>query len=125
MIGVNDYWHRKNGEYQGTAELYQAQYRRLMDQTLAALPELKLIICEPFGVKNVKHVTDKWFPEFARYQEIARDIAKEYNAVLVPYQAIFDAAEKKAPGSFWTTDGVHTSLAGANLMAEGWLKSIK
>ncbi len=125
LVGVNDYWHKRNGNYDGTAETYREQYRKLLDKTLAGLPGVKLIIGEPFGVKNVKHVDDSWFPEFAKYQEVSRDIAKEYKASLIPYQAIFDEAEKRNTGAYWTSDGVHTTLAGANLMAESWLDCIK
>lgn len=125
LIGVNDYWHKRNGNYEGSAELYKDQYRKLLDRTLSTLPKVKLIIGEPFAVKNVKHVDDSWFPEFASYQEVARNIAKEYKAILIPYQKVFDNAEKKAPGSYWTTDGVHTSVAGINLMAEAWLDCVK
>jgi lysophospholipase L1-like esterase len=125
LIGVNDYWHKRGGNYEGSAELYHDQYRKLLDRTLQALPNVKLIIGEPFAVKNVRHVDDSWFPEFASYQEAAQDIAKEYNAILIPYQSIFDNAGKKAPGSHWTTDGVHTTPAGINLMAEAWLNCVK
>lgn len=125
LIGVNDYWHKRNGKYEGSAELYRDQYRKLLDRTLTGLPNVKLIIGEPFAVKHVRHVDESWFPEFAAYQEVARNIAKEYKAVLIPYQQVFDNAEKKAPGSHWTTDGVHTSPAGINLMAEAWLACVK
>lgn len=117
LIGVNDYWHKRNGNYQGSAQEYKEQYRRLLDKTLKALPEVKLIIGEPFAVKNVKHVDDSWFPEFAAYQAASKEVAKEYKALFIPYQTVFDKALKVNSGAYWTTDGVHTSLAGVNLMA--------
>ncbi|MBE8719489.1 SGNH/GDSL hydrolase family protein [Sphingobacterium pedocola] len=125
MIGINDYWHKRNGNYEGSADTYKEHYKKLLDQTLTALPHVKLIIGEPFGVKNVKHVDDSWFPELARYQDVAREITKEYNAAFIPYQSIFDKAEKRANGAYWTTDGVHTTLAGANLMAQHWLETVR
>ncbi len=125
LIGVNDYWHKRNGKYEGSAQAYGDQYRKLLDRTLQALPGVQLIIGEPFAVKNVKHVDDSWFPEFAQYQQVSRDIAKEYKAAFIPYQSIFDEAEKRNSGAYWTSDGVHTSLAGANLMAESWLATVK
>jgi lysophospholipase L1-like esterase len=84
-----------------------------------------LIICEPFGVKGVKAVDDKWYPEFLDYQKAAREIAAQFGAVFIPLQGIFDEAQKQAPGSYWTGDGVHPSLAGAQLMAEAWLNVVK
>jgi len=125
LIGVNDFWRTKDRGAVNTPEQYKGQYQELLDKTLSALPNVKLIIGEPFGLKNVKHITDDWFPEFPKYQAAAREIAREYKTAFIPYQAIFDAALKQNNGAYWTTDGVHTSWAGANLMAESWLSQFK
>ncbi len=120
LIGVNDYWHKRNGNYDGSAQAYKDQYRKLLERTLKELPHVKLIIGEPFAVKNVQHVDDSWFPEFANYQRASRDVAKEFKATFIPYQSIFDKACEINNGAYWTTDGVHTSLAGINLMASSY-----
>ena len=86
---------------------------------------MKLIICEPFAVKGVKAVDDKWYPEFFDYQKAAKDIATQFGATFIPYQKIYDEAQKQAPGAYWTGDGVHPTLAGAQLMAQAWLEAIK
>lgn len=124
LIGVNDYWHKHNGDYDGTVKVYREDYRALLDRTLQKLPNVQLIIGEPFAVNNVKAVDDTWYPEFDAYRAAAKEIAREYGAAFIPYQSIFDQAEKSAPGSYWTPDGVHPSLAGANLMAYSWMKTI-
>ena len=64
-------------------------------------------------------------PEFYGYQKAAREIADKFGAFFIPYQKVFDEAQKKAPGVYWTPDGVHPSLAGAQLMASAWLEAIK
>ncbi len=125
LIGVNDIWHKLNGNYDGTVDIYRRDYIALLERTLKALPNVKLIICEPFAVKGVKAVDDKWYPEFYDYQKAAKDIAIQFGAVFIPYQKIFDEAQKKAPGAYWTGDGVHPTLAGAQLMAKAWMKAIK
>jgi len=124
LIGVNDFWRTKDSGAENTPEQYKAQYRMLMEQTLEKLPDVKLIICEPFAVNNVNYVTDDWYPEFPKYQEAAKEIATEFDTLFLPYQSVFDKAEERASGSFWTTDGVHTSVAGAHLMAESWLDNL-
>jgi len=124
LIGVNDFWRTKDSGAENTPEQYKGQYRQLLDETFEKLPDVKVIVCEPFGVKNVKYVTDDWYPEFPKYQQAAKEIAAEFDTLFLPYQSIFDKAEERAPGSFWTTDGVHTSLAGANLMAQSWLQLV-
>ncbi|UIR54964.1 SGNH/GDSL hydrolase family protein [Sphingobacterium sp. SRCM116780] len=125
LIGVNDFWRTKDSGAINTPEQFKKQYQVLLQKTLDQLPQVKLIIGEPFGVKNVKHVTDSWFPDFPGYQQVCIEIAKEFNAAIIPYQSIFDDAQKRASGSYWTTDGIHTSLAGASLMSESWLDVIK
>jgi lysophospholipase L1-like esterase len=125
LIGVNDIWHKLNGQYNGTVEIYRKDYIALLERTKKALPNIKLIICEPFAVSGVKAVDEKWYPEFYDYQKAAREIAEQFGAVFIPFQKIFDEAQKKAPGVYWTGDGVHPSLAGAQLMAQAWLAGVK
>ena len=125
LIGVNDFWHKLNGNYDGTVEIYKNDFIALLNRTKEALPWVKLIIGEPYAVPGVKAVEDKWYPEFYGYQQAARDVADQFGAVFIPYQRIYDEAQKRAPGAYWTPDGVHTTLAGAQLMAAAWLKTIK
>ena len=125
LIGVNDFWHTKTGGYQATVKTYEDDYRTLLKRTVAALPGVKLIIGEPFAVKGIRAVDDSWYPEFDKYRETAKKLADEFNAVFIPYQKIFDEAQKRAPGVYWTHDGVHASLAGACLMANAWLEAVK
>ena len=125
LIGVNDIWHKLNGQYNGTVETYRHDYIALLVRTRKTLPNVKLVICEPFAVRGVKAVDDKWYPEFYGYQKAAREIADQFGAIFIPYQRIYDEAQKQAPGAYWTGDGVHPTLAGAQLMAQAWLTAVK
>lgn len=125
LVGVNDFWHTLTNGYQGTIKTYRDDYKALLDRTKQALPDVKLIIGEPYAVLGVKAVDDKWFPAFNDYRQAAREIAESFGAAFIPYQEIYDKAQKSAPGSYWTIDGVHPSLAGARLMAEAWLQTVK
>ena len=125
LIGVNDFWHTKTNNYQGTVKTYEDDFRTLLKRTLAAFPNVKLIIGEPFAVKGIRAVDDSWYPDFDKYRETAKKIADEFKAVFIPYQKVFDEAQKRAPGVYWTHDGVHASLAGAKLMAHAWLEAVK
>lgn len=125
MVGVNDFWHRLSSGYKGTIETYTSNYKLLLDKTRQAFPDVQLIIGEPFGVKGVKAVDEKWYPEFDAYRLAARNLAAEYKASFIPYQSIFDKAQEIAPGSYWTIDGVHPSVAGEALMAKAWLALVK
>jgi len=124
LIGVNDYWHKHNGNYDGTVETYEKDFRALLRRTKEALPETKLVICEPYAVLGCKAVDGTWFPEFDQYRIAARKLAGEFDAIFIPYHDIFAKASKVAPPTYWTTDGVHPSVAGAKLMAEAWMKYV-
>lgn len=121
LIGVNDFWHTLSHNYQGTADTYETDFRQLLDRTKASLPDTKLIIGEPFAVKGGTAITDEWRSGFVAYQQAAKTIAKDYNAIFIPYQNVFDEALEKGPVSYWCPDGVHPSVGGAFLMATAWI----
>ena len=125
LIGVNDYWHKRNGKYDGTVEVYENDYRKLLQETKAKLPNVKLVICEPFYVVNTSAVDETWAVPMKEYQAAAKKIAKEFNALWVPFQKVFDEAVKHAPATYWTGDGVHPAMPGAQLMAEAWLRVVE
>jgi len=130
LIGVNDIWHGLNGKYDGTVETYENDYRELLARTRKALPNVHLVICEPF-VLRCGAVNDKWFPEFDRYREAARKLYTEQRdshpeaTRFVAFQDMFDEAVKYAPADHWAGDGVHPSSFGASLMATAWQNAVR
>ncbi|MEP7320951.1 MAG: SGNH/GDSL hydrolase family protein [Saprospiraceae bacterium] len=124
LIGVNDFWHTLNGGYNGTVIVYENDLRALLKRTKEALPQVKIIMGEPFVVKGGTAVGDsKWVSDFPDYQAACRKVAKEFNSQWVPYQSLFDGVLSKGGAAYWCPDGVHPSLAGARLMANAWIKA--
>jgi lysophospholipase L1-like esterase len=123
LIGVNDFWHTKTGNYTGTIETYTDDYRQLLSDTKTALPDVQLVICEPFTIKGGRALDDSWYPAFDAYRSAAKQLAKEFKAIFVPFQSVFDRALEQAPVAHWGGDGVHPSIAGAVLMKNAWLKA--
>ena len=123
LIGVNDIWHTLNGNYNGTVEIYERDYRALIERTRKALPKVRLVICEPF-VLRCGAVNDKWFPQFDSYRAAARRVAESFHATFIPFQAMFDEAIHYAPPDQWAKDGVHPTNFGASLMAHEWLRGV-
>jgi lysophospholipase L1-like esterase len=121
LIGVNDFAHALKGDYKGTLETYENDYRALVKRTKDALPDVRLIICEPFVLK-AGSVNDSWFPRYDDYRAAARRIAEESQARFVPFQTMFDVASKVAPPATWAADGIHPSPSGAAIMAHWWMK---
>ena len=123
LIGVNDIWHKRGGNYDGTVERYEGDYDALLQRTRDALPEVKLVVCEPF-VLRCGAVDDSWFPEFDGYRAAARRVAEKHGAVFVPFHSMFEDALAIGPPELWAGDGVHPSSAGAALMAQAWLRAV-
>jgi lysophospholipase L1-like esterase len=124
LIGINDYWHMRNGNYNGTIEKYETDYRNLLSLTKEKLPEIRLVICEPFALPGTTAVDNTWVEPVRQYQVVAQKLSKEFGAVFVPFQKVFDEAIRHAPAKHWSSDGVHPSLAGAHLMASAWGKAV-
>ncbi|MDR8391541.1 SGNH/GDSL hydrolase family protein [Aliifodinibius sp. S!AR15-10] len=124
LIGVNDFWHALN-DYDGTVEVYEKDFRALLKRTKEQLPDVQLIIGEPFVVEEGTAVDDRWFPEFPLYQKVARQIAEGFDTAFIPYQQVFDSASEEMEPTYWTADGVHPTMAGAELMAQAWLETFR
>jgi len=124
LVGVNDFWHTLTHGYNGTVETYEKDFRALLDSTLETLPDVTLIIGEPYAMPEGRAVNDQWFPTFYKYQQAARRIARDYKTAFIPYQSIYDEASKRAPQTYWTADGVHPTTAGCHLMAQAWLSTL-
>lgn len=122
LIGVNDFWHTLSGRYDGTVKVFAKDLRKLLDRTQKAMPNVKLILGEPFAVKGGTAIGPEWDKDFPAYREAVKTIAKDYGAVLIPYQSVFDKALDLAPVAYWCPDGVHPSMAGAHLMAKAWIE---
>lgn len=125
MIGVNDYWHTVafGSKYKGTTQSYGTGLTALLKRTKDALPEVQLVICEPFVVRSADGSTrPSWFPEFDERRAKCKEAADSVGAVFVPFQSMFDdAVAAGTPNKHWSGDDIHVNGNGAALMAMRWL----
>ncbi len=120
LIGVND--DGRNVSF----EQYEQVYDKLLTDSQAANPKMKLVLCEPFCLPKGK-VPEHWeVPAgIKKRQEIVAKLAAQHGAALVHFQAIFTEACKRAPADHWIWDGVHPTYSGHQLMAEEWVRVVK
>ncbi|MDD4923173.1 MAG: SGNH/GDSL hydrolase family protein [Bacteroidales bacterium] len=124
LLGVNDFNVAFSATGKGTPDVYETQYRELLTKIKTALPNVRFVLGEPYAIKGVREKIDVWYPEFNAYREVAKKMAEEFKAVFIPYQLIYEAAVSKAPKSYFTTDGIHPSLAGLGLVADAWFSYV-
>ena len=99
----------------------------LIEEVKEALPDIKIMILEPFVLK-AGATEEKWdifSAEVQKRASMAEKVAKKYDLKFVPLQSKFDEAAKKAPSSYWLYDGVHPDTAGHELIKREWLKAFR
>jgi lysophospholipase L1-like esterase len=124
LIGVNDIWHKLNGNYTGTVEQYESGYNALLERTKSQLPGARLVVLEPF-VLRTGAVTDAWFPEFDARRAVAARVAERAGATFVPLHGLFEQLSHQAPPAYWAADGVHPTVAGHGVIARTWLETVR
>ncbi len=122
LIGVNDTWHEYNNQNGVEVPRYDEFLRRLLSWSLETLPDLKIVLLEPF-VLPFGAVGESWPPEIAERGEVVRKAAADFGAVFVPLQDEFTAAAKEYGMEYWLRDGVHPTYAGHRLIAKAWMKA--
>ena len=123
LIGVNDVWHEV--EFKNGVELdrFERMYRMLIEDTKKVLPNVKMMLCEPFVLEGL--ATSAKFDQFLevyKYAELVKKLAAEYGLYYLPLQETISKAAASATVEEYLTDGVHPAEAGAKLIANEWLK---
>ncbi len=121
LIGVNDLGAGVS------AQSFETQYDQLLADTLKALPHVRLVLGEPFGlaVGGKKESWPTYSAQLAERQAIVHRLAAKYHALVVRYQRMFEEATKRAPADYWIWDGVHPTYPGHQLMAQEWIRTVR
>lgn len=133
LIGVNDVWHEIESQNGVSTEIFEKIYSMLIETLLSELPDIKIMIMEPFVLKyTATNATDeqpwRWNDFHNGVSEKAaavKRISEKYSLPFVPLQAKFDNAAERIGTESLTVDGVHPSPGGHKLIANEWLKSFE
>lgn len=127
LIGINDVWHEINERNGVENKKFFKVYSMLIEEIKAVLPDIKIIILEPFVLKAT--ATEKAWNVFRRETEMraesAKAVADNFGLGFVPLQKLFDEATDKAEPSYWLSDGVHPTAAGHEIIAREVVKALK
>ena len=123
LVGINDTWRRYDNDDPTSVHDYEASYRSLLERTRAT-GNTRLILCEPF-LLPVSTELESWREDLDPKIAVARKLAREYDALYVPFDGLFAQAATRREPAFWANDGVHPTPAGHALMAQAWLRAVR
>ncbi len=127
LIGVNDVWHEFGSKNGVSADKFEMYYNLLIREVKEALPEIKIMILEPFVLKGsaTEENWDAFRADVVLHAEASRRVAEANDLPFVPLLALFDEAAEKVSPAYWLADGVHPTPAGHELIKREWLKTFE
>ena len=120
LIGVNDVSHELTMNCGVTPKKFRMIYKLLIEEIREALPEIEIIILEPFVLKGsaTALLWDQFNCEVRKLAEISKHIAEEFSLEFVPLQEEFDKLSADGDTRYWSVDGIHPTSAGHQLIKE-------
>jgi lysophospholipase L1-like esterase len=126
LIGVNDIG-RTVTKDKGLEE-WETDYRFILDASRKANADLKLVLLDPFVLASGGLTNQSAFKAkrdiVDRLCEIVSRLTKDYGAVHVNTQEVFDSAAREVSPEQWIWDGVHPLPQGHELIARNWLQAV-
>ncbi|MBR5569665.1 MAG: SGNH/GDSL hydrolase family protein [Oscillospiraceae bacterium] len=123
MVGVNDVYHEIKYGNGVDQERFERIYDMMIADTKKVLPNAKFIIMGSFVLEGKETAEQfKEFCEIKEYAEITRKIAQKHGCLYISLQEQFDALAEQYGGEYFLFDGIHPTVAGANVIAENWLE---
>ena len=114
LIGVNDVWSEICSGSGTDTEQFMKIYCMLIEEIKEKLPDVIIIIMEPFLVKGSE--TQKHWQEFRcgvkEKAKVAKQVAQKYELDFIELMDKFDEAVKVGKESYFVFDGVHPMPAG-------------
>ena len=132
LIGVNDVWHGFSGNGVEPVK-FEKILRMLLEEILEALPDIKIMLLEPFCLRGSatdyrEEDPERWtvFSEGVKQRaEIVKRVAEDYRLTFIPLQGLLDSAAARTRNEDWLFDGVHPAPAGHELIAREWVKAFE
>ncbi len=129
LVGVNDVWHEIDRQNGADTEEFIFIYDRMLTQIKAALPNVKIVLLEPFVLEGPATANCEAMPNrFERFQKgvaekaaAVKAIAQKHGLPFIELQSKFDEAAARLGADVLTPDGVHPHPAGHQLIANAWL----
>ena len=122
-ICINDVWQQFDGKHEGQAHVTLDEYEQTLDELLANVkPMLKgLILLTPYFIQPRGEPMRMMMDD---YGAAVQRLAKNYHAIFVDTQSVFDRAVEHVSVETLASDRAHLTIAGHMLLARAVLQSV-
>ena len=107
---------------------FESDYRFILEASRKANKELRIVLVDPFVLPTGGlSKNESWSSRRTATDElrmIVSKLAKDFDAVHVKAQDVFDDASKKVAPEQWIWDGIHPLPQGHELIARNWLQEV-
>jgi acyl-CoA thioesterase I len=125
LIGINDCWrqHREPNRLPDAVlpDEYEQTYRQLLKEVTKKRPNCQLVLIEPFMFCDDEN--NAMLRNLQNYIGTVHKLAAEFDALLIPMQALVTKALTTVPGAKWSADMVHPVTWAHAWIAQKWLES--
>ena len=127
LMGVNDVWHEYEIQNGVDTDKFFKIYDMLISEVKEALPQIKIIIMEPFVLKGTATLEnwDDFSREVKERAKMSEKIAEKYDLPYIKLQEGFDKLSENTEASYWIFDGVHPTAMGHEYIKREWIKTFK
>lgn len=129
LIGTNDVgMSLKHPDRKVTPAAFESDYRYLLDASREASPQLRLVLIDPFVLQTGPLEKEQAYSRRRQATDnlriVVARLAKDYDAVHIKMQDVFDAAAEAFSPGHWIWDGIHPLPQGHELIARNWLQEV-
>ncbi len=127
LIGVNDVWHEFGNQNGVCADKYFKIYDMLIDEVKTVLPDIKIMIMEPFVLKGpaTEENWEAFDAEVKKRAAMAKKISEKHNLTYINLQNGLDKLSRNIETTYWLADGVHPTAMGHEYIKQEWIKAFK
>lgn len=121
LIGINDLAVMKNTGITPSVHMahFPEQYHALLED-IRLMTDCPILLMEPFIFPHPAEYAS-WENELQQMSAIIQDLAEEYHISFLPLWEEFRSTAKKEGYSEITTDGIHLTAKGHQILADLWL----
>lgn len=121
-IGINDTWRRYDSNEITSTEGFENRYIKLLLETRSACNS-SFVLCEPFLLPAQEEM-HTWREDLDSKIEVVHALARDFGAVLVPFDEMFTKAREQYSIPELAEDGIHPTPLGHQMMANLWFKCV-